>query len=115
MKPADLPRFHKRIIVAITLSASFLSVLTQFLLITALPKIMQVFGVKYTEVQCLTTRYMLPAAILIPKSTHFIDTFQTRNLMLSAMLLFSIATLIGLVATSITILLIGRFFQGNGS
>lgn len=115
MKPADLPRFHKRLIVAITLSASFLSVLTQFLLITAFPKIMQEFAVNSTEVQWLTTGYMLTAAILIPITAYFIDTFKTRNLMLSAMLLFFIGTLIGLVAPSFSILLIGRIFQGIGS
>src|SRR5699024_8933715 len=40
---------------------------------------------------------------------------KTRNLMLSAMLLFFIGTLIGLVAPSFSILLIGRIFQGIGS
>src|SRR5699024_10097334 len=114
MKPADLPRFHKRLIVAITLSASFLSVLTQFLLITAFPKIMQEFAVNSTEVQWLTTGYMLTAAILSPITAYFIDTFKTRNLMISTMLLFFIVTLMRLLGTSFSILLISRSFQGIG-
>src|SRR5699024_10664250 len=81
----------------------------------AFPKIMQEFAVNSTEVQWLTTGYMLTAAILIPITAYFIDTFKTRNLMLSAMLLFFIGTLIGLVAPSFSILLIGRIFQGIGS
>src|SRR5699024_2164211 len=100
MKPADLPRFHKRLIVAITLSASFLSVLTQFLLITAFRKSMQEFAVNSAEVPWLTTGYMSTAAILMPMTAYFIDTFKTTNLMLSAMLLFFSETLIGLVAPS---------------
>lgn len=115
MNPANLPRFHRRLIVAITLSASFLSVLTQFLLITAFPKIMQEFAVNSTEVQWLTTGYMLTAAILIPITAYFIDTFQTRKLMLSAMFLFFIGTITGLLAPSFSVLLIGRIFQGIGS
>src|SRR5699024_11286413 len=71
--------------------------------------------VNSTEVQWLTTGYMLTAAILIPITAYFIDTFKTRNLMLSAMLLFFIGTLIGLVAPSFSILLIGRIFKGIGS
>src|SRR5699024_3498532 len=115
MKPADLPRFHKRLIVAITLSASFLSVLTQFLLITAFPKIMQEFAVNSTEVQWLTIGYMLTAAILIPMTSYFIYMLNTCNLMRSVMLLVLMWILIMLVVTSFSILLIRRIFQGIGS
>src|SRR5699024_601818 len=48
-------------------------------------------------------------------TAYFIYTFKTRNLMLSAMLLFFIGTLIGLLAPSFSFLLIGRIFQGIGS
>ncbi|GGJ94204.1 putative MFS-type transporter YcnB [Lentibacillus kapialis] len=115
MNATNLSRFHRRLIVAITLSASFLSVLTQFLLITAFPKIMNEFAINSTDVQWLTTGYMLTIAVLIPITAYFIDTFKTRNLMMSAMLLFLIGTLICLVAPSFPILLVGRIFQGMGS
>ncbi|HLR63323.1 MAG TPA: MDR family MFS transporter [Lentibacillus sp.] len=115
MNASNLSRFHRRLIVAITLSASFLSVLTQFLLITAFPKIMHEFAINSTDVQWLTTGYMLTIAVLIPITAYFIDTFKTRNLMMSAMLLFLIGTLICLVAPSFPILLVGRVFQGMGS
>lgn len=111
----NLSRFHKRLIVAITLSASFLSVLTQFLLITAFPKIMQEFGVDSTDVQWLTTVYMLTIAVFIPITAYFIDRFKTRHLMMSAMFLFLIGTLICLVAPTFPMLLVGRIFQGMGS
>ncbi|WP_010531865.1 MDR family MFS transporter [Lentibacillus jeotgali] len=111
----NLSRFHKRLIVAITLSASFLSVLTQFLLITAFPKIMQEFSVDSTDVQWLTTVYMLTIAVLIPITAYFIDRFKTRHLMMSAMFLFLAGTLICLVAPSFPVLLVGRVFQGMGS
>ncbi|QKY70158.1 DHA2 family efflux MFS transporter permease subunit [Lentibacillus sp. CBA3610] len=110
-----LSRLHRRLIVAITLSASFLSVLTQFLLITAFPKIMDEFGINSTEVQWLTTVYMLTIAVLIPITAYFIDTLKTRHLMMSAMFLFVTGTLICLVAPTFPILLMGRIFQGMGS
>lgn len=115
MARENLTLLQRNTIVAITLAAAFLSVLTQFLLITAFPKIMSEFTVNSTEVQWLTTGYMLTIAILIPVTAYFIDTFRTRTIMLSAMTLFFIGTLIGLLAPSFSILLIGRIIQGMGS
>ncbi|SFE24427.1 drug resistance transporter, EmrB/QacA subfamily [Lentibacillus persicus] len=111
----DLSRLHRRLIVATTLSASFLSVLTQFLLITAFPKIMTEFNIDSSEVQWLTTSFMLTVAVLIPITGYFIDRFKTRTLMTSAMTLFFIGTLIGLIAPSFSILIVGRIVQGIGS
>src|SRR5699024_10253345 len=111
----NLTLLQRNTIVGITLAAAFLSVLTQFLLITAFPKIMSEFEVNSTQVQWLTTGYMLTIAVLIPVTAYFIDTFRTRNLMLSAMILFFIGTFVGLIAPSFSILLIGRIIQGMGS
>ncbi len=59
MATVELSNIQRRIIVAITLSASFLSVLMLFLLITAFPKIMIEFEINSTEVQWLTTSFMV--------------------------------------------------------
>lgn len=115
MAQANLSLRHRRLIVAIALSGSFLSVLTQFLLITAFPKIMAEFEINASEVQWLTIGYMLALAILIPMTAYLIDKFKTRTLMMSAMILFSLGTLIGLFAPSFEILLAGRIIQGMGS
>ncbi len=115
MDSHDLSLFHRRLIVGITLSAAFLSVLTQFMLITAFPKIMVDFQVNSTQVQWLTTGYMITMAILIPITAFFIDTFKTRTLMMTAMLFYILGTLIALLAPSFSILLLGRVVQGIGS
>lgn len=115
MTQVNLSLSHRRLIVAIALSASFLSVLTQFLLITAFPKIMVEFDINASEVQWLTIGYMLALAILIPMTAYLIDRFKTRTLMMSAMILFSFGTLLGLFAPSFEMLLVGRIIQGMGS
>lgn len=115
MTSMSLTLINRRLIVAITLSASFLSVLTQFLLLTAFPKIMEEFSINSTEVQWLTTSFMLTVAILIPITAFFIDTFKTRTLMLTAMTLFLIGTFVGLIAPSFPLLIVGRIIQGIGS
>src|SRR5690625_3910486 len=114
MKPT-LSLFQKRLIVGVTLSASFLSVLTQFLLLTAFPKIMEEFSINSTEVQWLTTSFMLTVAILIPITAYFIDTFKTRTLMISALILYIIGTIVGIVAPTFSTLILGRIIQGIGS
>src|SRR5690625_2243026 len=115
MTSRSLTPLQRNLIVTITLSASFLSVLMMFLLITAFPKIMREFSINSTEVQWLTTGFMLTVAILIPITAYFIDTFKTRTVMISAMSLFFMGTFIGLIAPSFSILLIGRIIQGMGS
>lgn len=115
MDSQDLSLFHRRLIVGITLSAAFLSVLTQFMLITAFPKIMVDFQVNSTQVQWLTTGYMITMAILIPITAFFIDTFKTRTLMMTAMLFYILGTFIALLAPSFSVLLLGRVIQGIGS
>src|SRR5699024_9208638 len=115
MNTDNLSLFHRRLIVAITLSAAFLSVLTQFMLITAFPKIMIDFKVNSTQVQWLTTGYMITMAILIPITAFFIDRFKTRTLIMSAMLFYILGKTIALFAPSFSTLLIGRIVQGIGS
>src|SRR5690625_3868188 len=86
-----------------------------FLLITAYPRIMQEFAISSTEVQWLTTSFMLTTAVLIPITAYFIDTFSTRTVMIGAMTLFLSGTFIGLIAQSFPVLIIGRLIQGVGS
>lgn len=115
MAKKTLTHTQRNIIVTITLSAAFLSVLMMFLLITAFPIIMKQFNVNSIEVQWLTTGFMLTMTILIPITAYFIDTFKTRTVIISAMALFIIGTVISLFATSFSVLLVGRVFQGMGS
>lgn len=115
MATYNLTNSQRNIIIGITLTASFLSVLMMFLLITAFPKIMEEFHVNSTQVQWLTTGFMLTMAILIPITAYFIDTFSTRAVMLSAMGLFILGTFISLIANTFVVLLIGRIIQGMGS
>lgn len=115
MVARNITNAQRNIIVTITLSAAFLSVLMMFLLITAFPIIMREFSVNSTEVQWLTTGFMLTMTILIPITAYFIDTFKTRTVMISAMALFVIGTVISLFATTFPVLLLGRIFQGMGS
>src|SRR5699024_1650129 len=115
MTATNISPLHRRLIVATTLSASFLSVLTQFLLITAFPKIIQEFAINSTQVQWMTTSFLISIAIFITVTAYVFDRFTRSTLMMSPMFLFFIGTVTGLAAPSFAILLFGRIVQGTGS
>src|SRR5699024_12628379 len=85
------------------------------MLITAFPKIMIDFKVNSTQVQWLTTGYMITMDILIPITAFFIYRFKTRTLIMSAMLFYILGTTITLFSQSLSTLLKERIVQAIGS
>jgi len=101
--------------IAILFVGAFISILNETLLNVALPSIMVEFDVNATTVQWLSTGYMLINGILIPASAFFIQRFTNRNLFLTAMVLFTLGTLVASLSPSFGILLTGRMIQAAGS
>jgi len=101
--------------IAILFIGAFVAILNETLLNVALPAIMEEFDVNATAVQWLSTGYMLINGILIPASAFFIQRFSDKKLFLSAMLLFTLGTLIASVAPAFGVLLGARMIQAAGS
>ncbi len=80
----SLTPFQRKMLIGSILSASFLFLFNQFLLITAFPQIMADFGINATQVQWLTTSFLLTTTILIPTMGYFMGRFSTRVLTLVA-------------------------------
>ena len=75
---------------AITLMiGSFVAILNQTLMISALPTLMHEFDVPSSTVQWLTTGFMLTNGIMIPITAFLIETFTPRQLFLYAMGIFA--------------------------
>lgn len=89
----------------------FLAILNQTLLNVAMPHLMTEFNVSATTIQWLTTGYMLVNGVLIPLSAFLIMRFGGRSLFLTAMLLFTIGTLICGISPNFSTMLIGRLIQ----
>lgn len=102
-------------IVAILLSAAFVSILNQTLLLIAMPPIMADFHINANLAQWLTTVYLLTNGILIPITAYLIGRFSNRALLIAALSLFSAGTLLGAVSPNFTILLIARVIQASGA
>ena len=101
--------------IAILFIGAFVALLNNTLLNVALPTIMVEFDVKPSVVQWLTTGYMLINGILIPASAFFIQKFTNRKLFLTAMVLFTLGTLLAMLAPSFAVLVAARMIQASGS
>ena len=101
--------------IAILFIGAFVALLNNTLLNVALPTIMVEFDVKPSVVQWLTTGYMLINGILIPASAFFIQKFTNRRLFLTAMMLFTLGTILAMLAPSFGVLVAARMIQACGS
>ena len=114
----DIKKLHERPpygMMAILFIGAFVAFLNNTLLNIALPTIMDEFSVKPSQVQWLTTGFMLVNGILIPASAFFIQKFTNRRLFITAMTLFSIGTLLAIFAPSFGVLVAARMIQASGS
>src|SRR5699024_436075 len=106
---------NRRTIVVLLLAGSFIAILNQTLMITAIPPIREEMGVTANSAQWLTTIFMLVNGIMIPITAFLIDRFTTRQLFLTAMSVFALGTLVAAVAPNFSMLLVGRFIQSAGA
>lgn len=102
------------IMVALILGA-FVAILNETLLGNALNDLMTELNVEATTVQWLTTAYMLVVGILVPITALLQKWFTTRQMFISAMVIFTIGTVIAGLSGSFEGLLIGRIVQAMGT
>lgn len=115
LQPVDIhgKHFNRWGIVLIVLIGSFVSILMETTLATAIPSIMQAYGVSFAKAQTLTTAYMLVNGMTIPLAAYLITRFPSRWLYTSAIGLMFVATVVAAFAPTdnFTILLIARILQ----
>lgn len=111
----DLHNIKKFPIVAVLIAGSFLAILNQTLLATAIPHIMVDLNLTENTAQWLTTIFMLVNGIMIPITAFLMETFSTRRLFLTAMSIFALGTLICAVSINFPMLMVGRIIQASGA
>lgn len=107
--------FKKAPIVAVLLAGTFIAILNQTLLATAIPKIMADLHITANTAQWLNTVFMLVNGIMIPITAFLIERYTTRSLYLTAMGLFAAGTLVCAVSPTFSVLLLGRIIQAAGA
>jgi EmrB/QacA subfamily drug resistance transporter len=107
--------YKQSTIVTLLLAGTFIAILNQTLMITAIPPIMEEMNITANSAQWLTTVFMLVNGIMIPVSAFLLERFTTRQLFLSAMGVFAFGTLIAGLAPNFEMLLLGRVIQSSGA
>lgn len=102
-------------ILGVIIMGTFVTILNQTLMSTALPRIMSEFSITATQGQWLTTAYMLINGIMVPITAYLVDRFTTRQLYLFAMSVFSIGTLVAATSHVYSMLIMGRMIQAVGA
>ncbi|GAK10804.1 LOW QUALITY PROTEIN: hypothetical protein JCM19039_444 [Geomicrobium sp. JCM 19039] len=88
---------------------------SQFLLITAYPTIMEEYGVNATQVQWLTTAFLLTTIVLIPMSGYLSNRFSTKALVVFALGCLAAGTVLGGVSAQFGTLVLSRVIQAVGA
>jgi len=107
--------YNKILLITAMMIGSFVSILNQTILSTALPQIMKYFDITASTVQWLTTAFMLVNAIMIPLTALLLEKIPTKKLLMFSVLMFGIGTLICAFSTSFESLLMGRIVQAVGA
>jgi EmrB/QacA subfamily drug resistance transporter len=106
---------NRSTIVALLLAGTFIAILNQTLMITAIPPIMEEMNITANSAQWLTTIFMLVNGIMIPVSAFLLERFTTRQLFITAMSVFTLGTLVAGIAPNFGVLLLGRVIQSSGA
>ncbi|WP_147587126.1 MDR family MFS transporter [Enterococcus gallinarum] len=115
-RPLDIygKPYNRSLLVVVLLIGTFCTVLNQTLLTTAFPTLMNDFDITASDVQWLTTGFLLVNGIMIPITAWLINKFNSKNLYLTAMTIFLIGTIACFATPNFSILLLGRLIQAAG-
>ena len=104
----------RRLLPWVVAIAFFMQTLDGTILNTALPAMARDLGESPLRMQSVVIAYMLTVALLIPASGWLADRFGTRRAFLSAIVLFSIGSLLCALSPSLPWLVAARVVQGVG-
>ncbi|MEN2738175.1 MDR family MFS transporter [Microbacterium sp. X-17] len=99
----------------VLLVAAFIATLNETTMGVAIPHLIGDLGITALTAQWLTTAFMLTMAVIIPITGFLIRRFTTRAMFIAAMSMFSLGTLVGLLAPGFPVLLVGRVIQASGT
>src|SRR5699024_6462113 len=105
---ADVISPRDRSVITLLLVSAFVVILNETILSVALPPIMADLDLSELTAQWLTTGFMLTMAVVIPLTGFLMGRFSTRQVFSIAMTLFTIGTVVCVLAPGFLPLLAGR-------
>jgi EmrB/QacA subfamily drug resistance transporter len=114
MSPPGASRPHFRTIALIVGAAMLMEQLDGTVLATALPSMARELGVLAPSLSIALTAYLISLAIFIPISGWVADRFGARTVFRSAIIVFTLGSILCGQAPNVPFLVAARFFQGIG-
>ena len=106
---------NTRLLLAVLISAVFVSVMNASMVNVAVPVIRRDFGVSEAQVGWVITGYLLLYAVGIPLYGRASDVFSLRRAFSLGLLVFAVGNLISALAPSLPLLVFGRIVQAAGA
>lgn len=116
-RPVDIQGkpYNRMLLMTVMLVGAFVAILNQTILSTALPHIMVDLNITASTGQWLTTAFLLTNGIMIPITAMLIGKINSKTLFLTAMIVFTVGTVISAFSDSFALLLTGRIIQAAGA
>jgi DHA2 family multidrug resistance protein len=108
------PRANPWLIALAVMLATFMVILDTSIAVVALPYIAGNLGATQDESTWVLTSYLVANAIILPASTWFSSFFGRKRFLIGCTILFTAASLLCGLATSMTALVAARVLQGLG-
>jgi MFS family permease len=105
---------QKTAVAVVYVAAIFLSTMDTTIVNVALPTIGRAFSVKPTAVDAVSISYLVSLAVFVPASGWLGDRFGGKRTLLTAVAIFTIASALCGMATSLGELVLFRVLQGAG-
>jgi EmrB/QacA subfamily drug resistance transporter len=113
--PAAAPRRHRRLTLALILTAAFMVVLDFSIVNVALASIEREFGFSASAVQWVVTGYAIAFGGLLILGGRAADSFGRRRMFMTGLVIFTAASLAGGLAHDPVLLVTSRVVQGAGA
>lgn len=94
---------------------TFVGNFTQLQLTSALPTIVQEFGIDLTTGQWLTSVFQLIMGIMVPLTAFLTQRFSTRQIVIASMGLFTIGSILAWLGPTFPLVLLGRALEAVGT
>lgn len=105
-------RQHYNVTFALLVAAGVSYALLQSLVAPALPDIQHALHTSVDGVSWVLTAYLLSASIATPLIGRLGDMYGKERLLVAVLVLLCVATAVSAIATSLTVMLVGRVIQG---
>ncbi|MGX7013847.1 MFS transporter [Vagococcus silagei] len=105
-------KFHVNLAVLATGMMAFSGVLIETAMNVTFTTLMKQFNISTSQVQWVTTIYLLMISIVVPLSSYLMKNYSKRQLFLAASTLFLVGVVINAFSVNFTMLLAGRILQG---